>query len=286
MSTKTVSKLAVASVLAFAASASQAAIEDTWVYTLNLQWDTSSVHFRPDAGAVGYPGGTTITDTLLSWGALEGSYKGDNVKLDEDDADYARNRSALEITTSYASGTITTNGGSVAANMFTHYNNPIWSVYPSLELARLTVSVDLGIPGIGSLYPISRSFEVHFKETPNTGLQCGYGLCDDDIFAIISVAPTLDNLTSSFEYNGIEYTFNYFESTDYLKPLSAAACQAAGIAAGIACYGFKTTEGLNTPVQFAFSITAVPEPETYAMLLAGLGMVGVVARRRRHAIRN
>jgi hypothetical protein len=28
------------------------------------------------------------------------------------------------------------------------------------------------------------------------------------------------------------------------------------------------------------SITAVPEPETYAMLLAGLGAMGFVARRR------
>lgn len=31
---------------------------------------------------------------------------------------------------------------------------------------------------------------------------------------------------------------------------------------------------------FAVSISAVPEPETYAMLLAGLGLVGAVARRR------
>lgn len=30
-----------------------------------------------------------------------------------------------------------------------------------------------------------------------------------------------------------------------------------------------------------FSVTAVPEPETYAMMLAGLGMVGAIARRRR-----
>ena len=29
------------------------------------------------------------------------------------------------------------------------------------------------------------------------------------------------------------------------------------------------------------SVTAVPEPDTYAMVLAGLGMLGVVARRRR-----
>ena len=32
-----------------------------------------------------------------------------------------------------------------------------------------------------------------------------------------------------------------------------------------------------------YSVTAVPEPETYAMLLAGLGLMGAVARRRRQA---
>lgn len=31
------------------------------------------------------------------------------------------------------------------------------------------------------------------------------------------------------------------------------------------------------------NVAAVPEPESYAMLLAGLGLVGAVARRRRHA---
>jgi hypothetical protein len=28
-------------------------------------------------------------------------------------------------------------------------------------------------------------------------------------------------------------------------------------------------------------VSAVPEPETYAMLLAGLGLVGAIARRRK-----
>ena len=31
-----------------------------------------------------------------------------------------------------------------------------------------------------------------------------------------------------------------------------------------------------------YSVTPVPEPETYALLLAGLGAVGFVARRRRN----
>ncbi|MCB2004741.1 MAG: PEP-CTERM sorting domain-containing protein [Rhodoferax sp.] len=30
-----------------------------------------------------------------------------------------------------------------------------------------------------------------------------------------------------------------------------------------------------------FILAAVPEPETYAMLLAGLGVIGSIARRRR-----
>ena len=33
-----------------------------------------------------------------------------------------------------------------------------------------------------------------------------------------------------------------------------------------------------------FSVSAVPEPETYAMLLAGLGILGTIARRRKAAI--
>ncbi len=34
----------------------------------------------------------------------------------------------------------------------------------------------------------------------------------------------------------------------------------------------------------ALSVPAVPEPETYAMLLAGLGLVGMAARRRRQRL--
>jgi len=281
MSTRAIRKLAAASVLAFAASASQAALENSWNYTLELNWITSSVVFNPGNGPndPNHPGSTTVSEHLLSWGALGGNYL-------VPDTDPGKNHSALEITDPSVSGTIVTNGASVAANMFTHYNSPIWSLYPDLAKAQLSVSIALTSLDGAAFFKIDRVFEVNFKETPNTGLQCGYGLCDNDIFAIVSIAPTLDNLTSSFTFGGYEYTFNYFETTNNLKPLAAAACEAAGIATGRACYGFTTPESMATAVQFGFSVTAVPEPETYAMLLAGLGMIGVVVRRRRNTTHN
>jgi len=42
-------------------------------------------------------------------------------------------------------------------------------------------------------------------------------------------------------------------------------------------------DGMGTSLDNVSLTTAVPEPETYAMLLAGLGLVGVVARRRKAA---
>jgi len=42
--------------------------------------------------------------------------------------------------------------------------------------------------------------------------------------------------------------------------------------------GYAFIEKKN--VELAFSVTPIPEPESYAMLLAGLGLMGIVARRR------
>lgn len=42
--------------------------------------------------------------------------------------------------------------------------------------------------------------------------------------------------------------------------------------------GYAFIEKKN--VELGFSVTPIPEPESYAMLLAGLGLMGVVARRR------
>jgi hypothetical protein len=54
--------------------------------------------------------------------------------------------------------------------------------------------------------------------------------------------------------------------------------------ANLANWTVDTTNGAyasTVPNTTAFSVTAVPEPQTYAMLLAGLAALGFVARRRR-----
>jgi len=50
---------------------------------------------------------------------------------------------------------------------------------------------------------------------------------------------------------------------------------------GTAVNGNGVAQGLSHAAVYA-NVTVVPEPETYALLLAGLGAVGFVARRRKH----
>ncbi len=54
-----------------------------------------------------------------------------------------------------------------------------------------------------------------------------------------------------------------------------------GFAAGASISSVSITSGTQLDLIRVAGVAAVPEPETYALLLAGLGLVGVAARRRR-----
>jgi hypothetical protein len=55
------------------------------------------------------------------------------------------------------------------------------------------------------------------------------------------------------------------------------------IGVGVSQFHKGRADTALTEVAYNFAVTAVPEPETYAMMIAGLGLVGFAARRRKNA---
>lgn len=273
MKRETIRKLLTTGLLACAASSSQAAI-DAWGYTVDMKW-TDAVFSQ----STNINSSTKFTDTLLSWGYSGGL---DDFVLNGSNPYYAR--SSLKITTPHGAGVISTGSSVSQVNIFRHTNNEIDASFADLKEATLSVSVNL--TAYGSPVPVetlNKNFKVFFYETPNTGGTCAWGFCNDDIFAFVAMPQIYDE----FVYGGNTYRFKYFQTSgpDAITEFSADICSAmSGGLLTTSCYGFKTLESAQTVLQFGFSVSAVPEPETYAMLLAGLSLVGAAARRRQRGV--
>ena len=287
---KVISKLLAVGVLACAASVAQAAVVDTWEYVIDMSWDVGQTNFTKSTDPISK---TWKTSTVLSWGSDQAGFDSSSNRYVMD-GQYASNpwyaRSSLIITKPQGKGTIDTNGNAEVVNMFVHTNNAIYASVSSLTETVMNVSIDLKVDGV-TVKTFDDHFQVYFYETPNTGKKdCAWGNCDDDLFAFV-VDPSFTDFYKDdfgyyklFDHAGVTYRVDYFQnkndSSITIQQLDPAVCSAINKDL-TSCLGFQTLEGKQNQIWFGFSITAVPEPETYAMLLAGLGLVGVVVRRRR-----
>lgn len=125
------------------------------------------------------------------------------------------------------------------------------------NLSHVSARVNgLAILGSGSLSPIGQS---------RYGLAPGVASFDgkENNFMFISPEGSPHGLTA-----GIEYVGSLTDVNIVAQPASYAHT-------GL----LDASEIASSPT--GWSVTAVPEPETYALMLAGLGLIGAVTRRRK-----
>ena len=122
-----------------------------------------------------------------------------------------------------------------------------------------------------------------FLETTNSGA-CPGGTANPcgDLFGIVGIP----DLNPGFEYQGHNYLANIFITDRFggpapISPLLNGECDALGLDHG--CQGWLTTESAITTVQFGFTIRAVPEPATFALMSLGLFGLGYGRHKARAA---
>lgn len=106
---------------------------------------------------------------------------------------------------------------------------------------------------------------------------------------VATMTPTFSGLPLGVTSGSMDQTFDTLATSTYNAPFvtanggtaGAEAALFAGIAAGTAYVNIHTTQNPGGEIRgFLTPVAAVPEPETYALFLAGLASLGVAARRR------
>jgi len=107
---------------------------------------------------------------------------------------------------------------------------------------------------------------------------------------VATMTPTFSGFPLGVTFGSMDQTFDTLSAASYNPAFvtanggvvaNAEAVLFSGLSAGTAYLNVHTSAFPNGEIRgFLVAVTPVPEPETYALFLAGLASLGVVARRR------
>jgi hypothetical protein len=158
---------------------------------------------------------------------------------------------------------------------FQHLNNPIYTKGGSITGVRLTlnygVGIDVGNTGVvTSLGNFMSVYDFSHHETPNAAHPCAYGGANGQG---VNINGCADRVTFAAN-QGLSDRFTVGDKSYQLE--------IGGFSSGGAVVDeFLTVEHKINSAILVGNISVVPEPASWAMLIAGFGLVGATMRRRR-----
>lgn len=167
-------------------------------------------------------------------------------------------------------------GGSAATSIatFRHINQPI-SAGTSISSIKLNFTTDVLVDS--NLFgTVSFIYSFGHDETPNAADPCAYGGANGQG---VNINGCADRVTVNFNSQSDFFTIDGF---DYALDVVGF------LVGGNPATNFLTRERFDNEAELRgrlvlYSEAGVPEPATWAMMIAGFGLVGAAARRRKAA---